>query len=298
MYPAGIAGVTARRVTVSGGLVLRVLESGQGNPNGDVLLVHGFGSSVYSFCEMIPALAAAGFHVFALDLPGHGLSDKPVADESYTTRALGDAILAAADALGVTACTLVGHSMGGALALDLALRRAPIVRGLVLISSAGIGWAPSIALVKPFSPRLMNRVAPALLTRPVVHGILKVAFATPGRPSPRDVDEYWAPTQFDAFAAACRACIRRVTWKRVSPSRLRQVVVPVLVLAGGHDRVIRGAVSRARHIPGARVVSLSDGGHVVMQECSARVNEEVIRFLREFPAEPGRAGASDYIPSQ
>jgi haloalkane dehalogenase len=84
MYPAGVAGVTVRRHRLANRLTVRVLESGPADGEA-VLLVHGWGGCVYSFAELIPALNHAGFRTVALDLPGHGLSDKPV-DESHTIR--------------------------------------------------------------------------------------------------------------------------------------------------------------------------------------------------------------------
>lgn len=279
MYPSGVAGVSGRRVTIAGGLSLRAIESGpaDGHP---VVLVHGFGASVYTFAEMIPVLAAAGFRVIALDLPGHGLSDKPTGNSAYSTRALGEAVLAAATALGVSRFTMIGHSMGGALGLDLALRGTGALDGVVLISSAALGHVFGLALVKVFSPGLVDRFVPALLTRRLVQFVLGIAFATPERPHARDVDEYWAPTQFAEFAWACRSCVHQVTWKRESSARLRGLRLPVLVIAGGRDRLVRGVAERARLIPNATIVKIAEGGHVVLQECAARTNEEVLRFLK------------------
>ena len=66
MYPSGIPGISARRVPVGGGVSLRVIESGPSDA-APVVLVHGWGASVYSFAETIPALAAAGYRVVAID---------------------------------------------------------------------------------------------------------------------------------------------------------------------------------------------------------------------------------------
>lgn len=279
MYPAGISGVIARQVSIEGGVSLRAIESGP--PGGPaVVLVHGWGASVYSFAETLPALASAGFRAVAIDLPGHGLSDKPADESAYTTRSLGDAVLTAVAALGIARFRAIGHSMGGGILLDLALRERRAIEALVLINAIGLGTPRAMSLVRVLSPRLVNRVVPAMLTRPVVEGILRVAFATRERPSARDVDEYWAPTQFREFARACRACVHEFSWRPVPEESLRALRLPVLALAGDRDHVVRSGASRALHIPDARIVTIAGAGHLVQQECAERTNREVVGFLR------------------
>ena len=278
MYPFGIPGIGARRLPAGGGISLRVIESGpvDGTP---VVLVHGWGASVYSFAETIPALAAAGYRVVAIDLPGHGLSDKPRDESAYTRGALGDAVLAVVAALGIERFIGIGHSMGGGILLDLALRGTPSMQALGLVNAVGLGTPRAMALIRLMSPRLVNRVTPMLLTRWLVEQILRVAFATPGRPTPRDIDEYWAPTQFAEFAAACRACVHRFAWSGLSHDALRSLTIPVLVVSGPRDHVVRDGTARAAHIPGARIAVIPGAGHIVQQECADQTNAELLAFL-------------------
>jgi pimeloyl-ACP methyl ester carboxylesterase len=278
MYPAGVSGIGVRYVEVAPDLSVRVLESGP-ERNDAVLLVHGWGGSVYTFAEMIPALTAAGHRVIAFDLPGHGLSSKPADERKYTTRVLSDVILAVADAMDVRRFAFVGHSMGGSLGIDLAIRGEPRLNKLVLINSVGLAHVPILGLVTLLSPRFVNRLTPTLLTRRTVTGILYAAFGTPGRPTKRDIDEYWAPTQFDEFAWACRACVHHVNWRRTAATKLRSLRLPALVISGGRDRVVTGTAKRARLIPTARIVSMKQGGHLVLQECAAETNAEILGFL-------------------
>ena len=279
MYPAGERGISVRYVALDDGLSVRVLESGPAKGDA-VLLVHGWGGCVYSFVETIPALAAAGLRVIAFDLPGHGLSDKPANEAKYTTRALADVILAVATTMGASRFGLVGHSMGGSLGLHLATRGESRLAKLVLINSVGLGSAPILGPMKLLSPPVVNRIVPMLLTRRTVALILRFAFGTRERPTERDIDEYWAPTQFDELVWACRACIHRVTWSRTPATKLRSLRLPVLVITGGRDLLVRGVASRAKLIPTARVVAIPEGGHLVMQECASKTNEELVLFLK------------------
>ena len=278
MYPAGEPRINVRYVELKDGTRVRVIESIPEQRDA-VLLVHGWGGSVYSFADTIPAIAAAGYRAIAMDLPGHGLSDKPTDETKYTTEALADTVMAVADAIGLRRFTLVGHSMGGGIALELALRGERRLERLVLINPIGLGKVPTIIPVRLISPKLVNRFMPALLGRTTIRMILKMAFSARGRPTARDVEEYWAPTQFDEFAWACRACVHQATWKRISSSRLRALRLPVLVIVGGRDHMIRDVSSRAKLIPTAQLVEIPEGGHLVMQEFATKTNARLLLFL-------------------
>ena len=169
--------------------------------------------------------------------------------------------------------------MGGALGLDLATRGERRLDRLVLINAVGLGSVRLHALVKLSTPRIVNRIVPKLLTRATVTLILRLAFGTRDRPRKRDIDEYWAPTQFDEFAWACRACIHRLTWRPVSATKLRSLRIPVLVISGARDVLVRRTADRAKLIPGARIVSMREGGHIVLQDCAPATNAEILRFL-------------------
>ena len=122
MFPAGVAGITTRMLLVRSGLRVRLLEAGpsQGAP---VILVHGWGACVYTVRYVAPALARAGRRVPAFDMRGHGLSEKPGGPGKYTGGALGDDLQDVMDVAGVERADLLGHSLGGGVALHFALAR-------------------------------------------------------------------------------------------------------------------------------------------------------------------------------
>jgi len=278
IYPAGEPRINVRYVTLQDGVRVRVLESIP-EQRDTVMLVHGWGGSVYSFSETIPAVAAAGYRAIAFDLPGHGLSDKPDDASKYTVDALARAVLGVADAMGVKRFSLVGHSLGSTLALELALQGERRVERLILISPPALGRVPKLFLLKLLSPPPVRRILPRLLSRRVIEFVLSRAFGTRTRPTQRDVEEYWAPTQFEEFGWACRECLHVVSWERFSPSRLRGLRVPVLVIVGDRDRIVRGVAERAKLIPTAQVVQIAEGGHLVMQECATKANAKLLLFL-------------------
>lgn len=282
MFPAGIAGVETRFVTLANGIRIRLAL--QGDPAAPpVLLLHGWGACMYSYSEMLSPLARAGFRAVAMDFPGFGLSDKPLDNANYTFAALGDAALEVAGLLGLKTYALVGHSMGAGVALDVVMRPSHSVSAAVLIGAVGLGRVPGMSLLKLLSPGVVDRFTPAMVTRALVSTILRVAFAVPGRPRDSDVEEYWAPSQFDEYAIACRACLHEGHWHHLSDDALQSLRVPVLAIWGGRDRFVRSGVTRSHRIPGARVVEIPDGGHLMLQECAPRVNDEVVRFLQAIP---------------
>src|SRR5579859_5792383 len=96
MFPAGLPGYSTRFVRV-GGLSIRVIEA-LGAGTTPALFIHGWGCSCFVWRRNLPVLAAGGIRSLAMDLPGHGLSDKP---EHCTPDAMADVVLATLDALGL-----------------------------------------------------------------------------------------------------------------------------------------------------------------------------------------------------
>lgn len=279
MWPAGESSIRTKYITLDDGLSLRVVEGGM--PGGrSVLLVHGWGGCVYSYLEMIPALADAGYRVLALDLPGFGLSDKPRAADAYTLDVMSRIVSAVATRLGIDRFAFVGHSMGGAIGLHLARPRDTRVEKLVLINSVGLGRAPLMRPVRMLTPGPIERLLPPMLRRFTIHLILRLAFATKGRPTDRDIDEYWAPTQFPEMMRACRLLAHHFAFDPLPDETLKTLKVPVLAVGTGRDRMVLGCAERAGLIPGARVLAFEEGGHLAMQECADRVNPAILEFLK------------------
>jgi pimeloyl-ACP methyl ester carboxylesterase len=244
-----------------------------------VILLPGFGASAFTYRHQLPALGAAGFRASAVDLKGHGFSDKPTGRGEYTLAAmyrhLEDIVAAVAGGPAV----LVAQSMAGAAAFELALSPAGAVSRLALVSPVGFGVVPFIGLARWLTPRVLDRVAPVLIRRAVVRVALSLAYANPRRVTGATVDEYFAPAQFPDFSRALRALVHDFRWSPIAEERLRALGVPTLVLLGSADRLVWRPRQRAAFLPNARVVVIDDGGHAVNEERPAPVNAEILRFL-------------------
>lgn len=289
MFPAGAPNLAARVVTLRSGLRVRTLECGPAD-GAPVFLVHGWACSVYSFRHNYAALAEAGFRVLSADLKGHGLSDKPTAAGEYTVEAMVAHLVEILDALAVGRTALVGHSLGGALALDVAMRFPERVSRIALLDSVGLGRSGLVSLVRLLTPRAVAPYLPHLVRRWMVSLVLRVAYGKWGGFSRRDVDEYWAPTQFPEAVRAARAMAHEFSWTPQPRERLRTLQAPTLVLFGTRDRLVnfRATAKLVHALPHGRLHLVRGAGHVTPEEAP----EEVNRVLRDFLAPDLGAGAS------
>src|SRR4051812_18465634 len=137
MFPAGDQNYRVSYPRLRSGLKVRAVE--RGDPAAPpVLLIHGWGCSAYIFRENMPALARAGYRAIAIDLKGHGLSDKPQRKAEYTIDALVDHVEEILDALELPRPVIAGHSLGGSLVYHFAMRHPQRVRALALLSPVGL----------------------------------------------------------------------------------------------------------------------------------------------------------------
>jgi len=262
------------------GLGERLLEAGPAD-GAPVVLVHGWGACVYTFRRAIPALAQAGRRVLAFDLRGHGLSDKPVGRGKYTIGALCDDLRDFLDAAHIEAADLLGHSLGGGVALHFSLAHPERIRRLVLAAPVGLTSLRLPAIGHLLSPRFTDRFARYLTPRWMTNVLLRSTYGKPARVTDRDVDEYWAPSQFPDYYRATRALLEEFDWEPIAAERLASMSCRTLVILSTADRLIRGAEAPARAIRGAIVVSLEGAGHLGIEECADEFNRMVLGFLNE-----------------
>lgn len=279
-FPAGWPGISARHVTLPDGSKVRVVEAGpaDGRP---VLMLHGWAVSAYLWRHTVTGLAAAGFRTVAPDLPGHGLSDAPVVRGEYTLETFSRRALALLDALGLGQPAILAQSMGGRIATELAIRGR--ASRLALFGPVGFGLVTPATAFVPFLSELAGEIATVLVTRQMVEIVQKRVHGKLGFFTDRDVDEYWAPTQFPGVVRAQMQMLREFTWAPLTEMELRAVGVDTLVVFGTRDRTVRPTVTEqiVGLLPKGRLEWVEGGGHVLMEEIPARVNEMLVDFLRD-----------------
>jgi len=252
-----------------GGRRLRYLELGEGD-GAPVLLVHGFGADLNTWM-FTQSVLAEGRRVIALDLPGHGGSAKEVG--AGDGESLTDAVEGALDALGIGRGHLVGHSMGGAVAALLALRRPDLVSSLTLIASAGLGPEINGSFIDGFVRMARRREAveilgllvhdPALLSRTMVEDVLRYKRLDGVSAALARIAEAW-------FAGGRQ--LLDLT------DRIATLAMPVQLIWGREDRIIpvTHAEGLASRFP---VHIIEQAGHLPHMEKAAEVNRLIKRFI-------------------
>ena len=273
-----------RQVFDYNGVKINYYVAGQGPP---VILLHGFGSGAYSWRYVAPALAA-DHRVFALDLKGYGLSDKPD-DGKYAISDQADMVAAFIQTQDLHNLTIIGHSMGGGVTLMtyFKVRKSDPARikKMVLIDSAGypqempwfIAFAqlPVVSTVGPWivSPRLTTIMA------------LRKCYYYKDKITEDQIDAY---TYYGSLPGAREAVV--ATAKEIAPDDIQAVIaryktikVPVLIIWGEDDEVVPLSVGKhfKRDIPDSELVILPKCGHIPPEEEAQETTRLVKAFLRK-----------------
>lgn len=281
MWPAQDTTVTARRISLPDGEQVRVVECGDDEAP-PVVLLHGWGCSAYAWRFIAPALAEAGFRTIAIDLRGHGLSDRPDDATKYTRDAMIEHVSATLDVLGVMRSPIIAHSMGGAVAMGLALRSPERVTHLALFGPVGFGVVDRASWSQLLPPSLTGALLPTRIPRWAVKFALQHSRGERGMSDEQEVDEYWAPTQFPAFLNAMRLLLHAFSWSPWTPTDLAAVTQPVLLIFGDKDPVVRPqpvVPTLARCLRTATLHVAHGAGHVVPEERPAWALELLLPFL-------------------
>jgi pimeloyl-ACP methyl ester carboxylesterase len=244
-----------------------------------VVLVHGWGINAYLWRRTMPSLAAAGYRVYAIDLPGHGLSDRPSTPGGYSLDTMTRHLAAVFDALHLDSAHIVAQSMGGRIALQFAHDSPARVRSLTLFGSVGFGAVPNAVKFASIVPA----PAPALVRRWMIELGESFVYGKRARVDESFIDAYWAPTQFPDFLAAIRQSLIEFDWAPVTPAFLAGVQMPVFVIFGTRDRTVRPvhAAALVPSLPRGRLHWVQDAGHVANEEAYDEVNPMVLSFIAE-----------------
>jgi pimeloyl-ACP methyl ester carboxylesterase len=269
------AGVVPAFVDV-GGTRVRYVRRGSGPA---VVLIHGFASSLYTWKDVLPALAAS-HDVVAIDLPGFGGSaiPRPLRGAAYP-----GVVLAVMDRLGLARAALVGNSLGGSVAVGVAGEHPERVDRLVVIDSAGFNFR---AQDRPWMLRLV--AAPGVgglaerlpVRRRLVAAGLRQVFFRDDLVTEERIDEYAAP-MLRPGAAQAAAELLSAPGPTDFAALITRVRAPTLVVWGREDTWI--PVAQADHftraIAGSTAVVLEDCGHMPQEEKPAEVSALLRGFL-------------------
>jgi pimeloyl-ACP methyl ester carboxylesterase len=270
------------RVRVNG-IEIAYDEGGRGAR--PLVLVHGFTGFRGDFASQLAALARER-RVLAPDLRGHGESGRSGDPADYTLSRLSEDLLGFLDALEIEACDLLGHSMGGMLALRVALTRPERIASLLLMNTAPgpLDW------VEPGQLALASRVAREAGMAALAAILRGRAQEDPKRGEPdRRVEREWGEERFWAWRSAriiatdplaYEALGRALVEQEDLSPRLEAIRAPTTVLVGELDAEFRApAEALARGITGARLVVVGGAGHQPQHEAPAAWYAAVVEHL-------------------
>lgn len=250
------------------------------NPQGTVLLLTGLASKRQGWLHQLPVFGRT-YRTIALDHRDTGDSD--LASVNYTTADQADDAAAVLDALGIDRAHVVGISMGGFIALQLAQNHPEKVAKLVLTSTSAGGKthvAPSrqigLLLMRPRWPWMdIGQIARRTYTLIMAPGY---AVSHPDEMDTIAAIARHRPQSGAAYRRQLRACLQHD-----ATAKLKDITVPTLVVHGELDPLVPfpNGVFLAEHIPGARLVRYADTGHIPIIERAEDYNRDVLEFLAE-----------------
>jgi 3-oxoadipate enol-lactonase len=261
------------------GIDLYYETRGTGEP---VLLIHGLGSSTRDWSPQIDALSKQ-FTVVAFDVRGHGRSSKPRG--RYTVPLFTEDTIALIRELSLGPVHVVGISMGGMIAFQLAVTAPELVRSLVIVNSGPAMLVRTfaermmivsrIAIVRLMGMRKMGDVLAARLLPKPEHDALRAAFI-----------ERWAGNDSRAYLSSLKAL---VNWSVAD--RLAGIGCPVLVLTADHDYTpVAAKEAYLRHLRHGELAVIPDTRHFMTVEAPEAVNAVLTAFLARHRNHVGTGG--------
>ena len=265
------------------GLPIRYLAAGEGPP---LVLLHGAGDNALDWQWVMPTLTAT-HRVYAPDLPGSPDSARPAVD--YSPAFFERFVAGFLDALEIGPATFVGNSLGGLIALRLALSEPARVTALILVDSAGLGRAVNPAFTSVNVPGLSEAAMPLWRT-PLgayqrARGRTALLFAHPAS-APREwVEEQrrlaLSPGYLEAHMTVLRALVSPLGQREVLVDQLSLLKMPTLVVWGARDRVFPESQAKvaATRLPEGSLAIISECGHMPHVECPDRFLATLDGFL-------------------
>ena len=275
------------KMALSDGQTIAYIDEGKGTEA--IILIHGLGSYLSAWDKNIPELSQK-HRTIAIDLPGYGKSSK--ANVSVGMQSYAKAVLELMDKLHLKESVLVGHSMGGQVAITTALLAPDRVKKLVLAAPAGLETfsEQQKQLFKlNVTPQSIQQTTPDQ-----IRANFEINFYTVPVDAHQMLDERFLIMKSDQFSDYSKAVATSVAAMLDEPvhHKLRQLNLPVLILFGHNDNLIPNkyfnptlttetiAEAGKKLIPNCQTVILSEAGHFVQYEQPRAFNRAVVEFIK------------------
>ncbi len=245
-----------------------------------VLLIHGYTGTHRNWAPTVKSLLDAGYRTLSPDNPGHGATAAPTSFEPYEFGVVADTLHQLASGLDYEPAIVIGHSMGGAIAEEYALRHLDAVRALVLVGSAGGASGTERESMAQHIDDLRDAFRrggmTAVFDRQIELGLRPTAASMSPAMLRLSRSEFaktsWPGYEFGGLALRTR---------NETLSGLEQLNLPTLIVHGENESpaLKRVAADLERSIAGARRVVIDSAGHSPQFEAPAAFNRELLAFL-------------------
>jgi len=268
-----------RRASPPGSIVeidgVGVHYSERGGGPDAVVLIHGFGGHTYTFRYLIPELSRDR-RVVALDLKGFGYSERPKKSD-YSLSAQASLVVRLMDELGIDRASLVGHSLGGEVAMRLAGGWPQRVERIVLAASVSGDRIPTLPVTPLIKPLLW------LFARLFGRWIFRRQFYDRRKATKEALDAYRKPLRIKGTGDAVYQLLRDGRREKAVDST--HITAPVLILWASAERILpRWTLGRLRkRFPRAEVVTVEHAGHLLLEEQPEASIAAIRRFLTGTP---------------
>lgn len=188
-----------------------------------------------------------------------------------------DHLIDVLDSLDVGRCGIVGHSMGAAIAAQVAHVAPHRVSGIALVAPVGFAGVKGMALFRFLTPAFALALFPLLASRLLVRGLLSIVYGSLRRASAEDIEEFHAPTQTPGATTALRHLLHEFDWEKAFP----ELTIPSLTIIGSEDILSRESdIARyAGDRRGGRSLVVEGAGHVIFDEAPDIVNAALCEFF-------------------
>ncbi len=253
---------------------MHYLESGKGET---LLLIHTAGQSLFTFRNVFYKLAM-NYHVIAVDLMGHGCSDRPDYFD-HTAASHAESLISFMDALGIERAHLMGFSMGAGYALEVAKRCPERVISIVALSPGGITGGMPLP-VRMMESALFGGIASRLFRVKTVEKLLDECLFDHTVIGPHEVNEYYKPASDGESRRAIRLTVSSFGEKELMAS-LGEIKTPVMVISSDKDRwhSLEQGEAYANALPRGEFTVMRNAGHLLHEEKPDRTVELVRSFI-------------------
>ena len=250
-----------------------------------VILIHGFGTSSFLWRNVAPAITDAGHTAYAVDLFGHGESDRP-SDADFGIAAQAEYLDAAMTALRVARGIIVGVDIGGDVALRLAATRPERVEKLVLVNTPAFDELPArdITQMQRSTAKFAFRTTRGVLgAAPLIEGVLKGSVSDPAAHMPTKlIARYLAPFAGRDGVNHLLTLASSISGDDLEDVDLKTIHVPALVLWGEEDQWVDSKMAdRLAHaLPDGRLVRLPGVARLVPEENPEHMASLILDFMK------------------